>query len=215
RLRCAVRGNQMQVTVIAKHKATIKSLRRESYASRARVKALKGALSKLKGALSKSETRVSELHAQASSWAQERSTLKASLAERDRTVEGLQKKLTQLQAEIDAAQRAREIAAKLESEKLSGERELRRLREDVAAYENTMREVFSIAASLFRDKRRAQVTAAEACARADRTRKHLSYRIGSALVQNAVSPAGWARVPGALVRARLDFKRDQSRATNN
>ncbi|MFM2119069.1 MAG: hypothetical protein RL722_537 [Pseudomonadota bacterium] len=47
---------------------------------------------------------------------------------------------------------------------------------------------------------------------AERLKKHLSYRVGQAMVSNARSPLGWLRMPFAIRREIKSFRRERSAA---
>lgn len=45
---------------------------------------------------------------------------------------------------------------------------------------------------------------------ADRVKQHLSYRLGQAMIKNARSPIGWVKLPWALRRARVEYKKNRT-----
>jgi glycosyltransferase involved in cell wall biosynthesis len=73
--------------------------------------------------------------------------------------------------------------------------------------EHMAREVYRLFDDMRARERRARAEAALALERLERTRSHLSYRLGAALVQASRSLWGWLALPWALLRAYTDFRR--------
>jgi FkbM family methyltransferase len=84
-------------------------------------------------------------------------------------------------------------------------RQLDALRGKHVETEQMAREVHKLYEALRARERRARGEAAVANDKAARTRQHLSYRLGAALIENSRSPLGWVKTPGALRRAYGDF----------
>lgn len=136
----------------------------------------------------------------------------------------LAKRLKTLERELARATRAAKSSATASAEddgskarlsELERERdELEKQNADLKASqgetERTIRELLRLFEDLCRRERKARAEAALAAEREARTRRHLSYRLGAALVQNAKSPVDWLKMPLALQRAYSEFRQDRA-----
>jgi FkbM family methyltransferase len=76
--------------------------------------------------------------------------------------------------------------------------------------ERMSREIYRLFVDSRNRERKARAEVALALERIERTRQHLSYRLGAALLENSRTPLGWFKAPGALRRAYEDFTRERS-----
>ena len=110
------------------------------------------------------------------------------------------------QLRLRKKEKARDLERQQENERAA--HQLRDVQRGLDASEALAREVFQLYDALSRRESRARSEALRARTREERTRGHLSYRVGSALVANSRSPVQWIKIPAALRRAYGDFRRD-------
>jgi FkbM family methyltransferase len=110
------------------------------------------------------------------------------------------------QQELQVHEKQRDLARHQEAGRT--QRELKRLKDALDTSEAIAREVFQVYDALSRRESQARSEALRARSREERTRAHLSYRVGAVLVTHARAPLQWATIPVALGRAYGDFRRE-------
>lgn len=152
--------------------------------------------------------RLTETTRRAEDLSAERDELTQRITQLTRRDESRTRRLAELERDLrDARAKARKLrelppATGKQAHRSEDRRRLAAISEEIA------REVFGLYDALYRRERRVRRDAARFQELERRTRGHLSYRLGTALVTNSRSPAAWARIPVAVGRAYSEFRRD-------
>jgi FkbM family methyltransferase len=178
--------------------------------AKTQIKSLAGEMSSLKQQLLHERQRAAKTQVEQN---QLITTLKNTLQRREESLQKREQHLTKARAaRIEAEEQLKTandelsfVKQLLEAHKLA----LSSSENLLSKMENNFRESIRLTNTYRKNTLKAQNEAALGQLAADRVKKHLSYRLGAAMLQYGRSPLTWYKLPSALIRAHKEFLYDK------